>query len=113
MVCDFEPYVGLCADSSEPGDCFRFCVSILCLSSACARLLSLSLSKIYKYFLKIKKKESRVRERGMGVECLAVTTEASVSPMMSSDMVLQSCPSLKQAGYALTFPCLPAPLANH
>ena len=26
-VCGFEPCVGLCADSSEPGACFRFCVS--------------------------------------------------------------------------------------
>ena len=24
----FEPRVGLCADSSEPGACFRFCVSL-------------------------------------------------------------------------------------
>ena len=28
MVCEFEPHVGLCADSSEPGACFRFCVSV-------------------------------------------------------------------------------------
>ena len=32
MVCEFEPRVGLCADSSEPGACFGFCVSLsLCL----------------------------------------------------------------------------------
>ena len=36
----FEPRVGLCADSSEPGACFRFCVSLsLCPSPA--RALSL------------------------------------------------------------------------
>ena len=32
---EFEPRVGLCADSSEPGACFGFCVSaplMLCLS---------------------------------------------------------------------------------
>ena len=41
----FEPGVGLCADSLEPGACFRFCVSLsLCPSPAHA--LSLSLSKI-------------------------------------------------------------------
>ena len=27
-VHEFEPHVGLCADSWEPGACFRFCVSI-------------------------------------------------------------------------------------
>ena len=27
-VCEFEPRVRLCADSSEPGACFGFCVSI-------------------------------------------------------------------------------------
>ena len=27
-VCEFEPCVGLCADSSEPGVCFGFCVSL-------------------------------------------------------------------------------------
>ena len=27
-VCEFEPHVGLCADGSEPGSCFGFCVSL-------------------------------------------------------------------------------------
>ena len=32
-VCEFEPCVGLCADGSEPGACFGFCVSLsLCPS---------------------------------------------------------------------------------
>ena len=39
-VCEFEPRVGLCADSSEPGACFRFCTSL----SLSLPLLSLSLS---------------------------------------------------------------------
>ena len=44
-VCEFEPGVGLCADSSEPGTCFGFSVSLsLCPSATHA--LSLSLSKI-------------------------------------------------------------------
>ena len=25
---EFEPHIGLCADSSEPGACFGFCVSL-------------------------------------------------------------------------------------
>ena len=25
-VCEFKPHIGLCADSSEPGACFGFCV---------------------------------------------------------------------------------------
>ena len=33
-VCEFEPGIGLCVDSSEPGDCFGFCVS-LCLWAWC------------------------------------------------------------------------------
>ena len=42
-VCEFKPRVGLCADSSEPGACFRSCVSLsLCLSLACSLFLSLS-----------------------------------------------------------------------
>ena len=44
-VHEFEPHVGLWAGSSEPGACFRFCVSLsLCPSPAQA--LSLSLSEI-------------------------------------------------------------------
>ena len=41
-VCGFEPRVGLCADSSEPGACFGFCVS-LSLCSSPTHALSLSL----------------------------------------------------------------------
>ena len=48
-VCEFEPRIGLCADSSEPGARFGFCVPLsLCpspaLSRARARALSVSLS---------------------------------------------------------------------
>ena len=40
-VCEFEPRVGLCADSSGPGARFRFCVSLsLCPSSVHALSLS-------------------------------------------------------------------------
>ena len=46
-VCGFEPCVGLCADSSEPGACFGFCVS-LSLSALSLILLSLFLSKTSK-----------------------------------------------------------------
>ena len=43
IVCEFKPYIRLCADSSEPGSCFGFCIS-LCLCPSPARILSLSLS---------------------------------------------------------------------
>ena len=34
-ACEFEPCVGLCADSSDPGACLGFCVSLsLCPSPA-------------------------------------------------------------------------------
>ena len=53
-VHEFEPYIGLCADSSEPGASFGFCVSFplplphsfslsLSLSLSLARLLTLAL----------------------------------------------------------------------
>ena len=48
----FEPHIGLCADSSEPGACFRFSVSLsLCPSPAHTLGLSLSfsLTKINKH----------------------------------------------------------------
>ena len=56
QVRGFKSRVGLCADSSEPGACFRFCVSpSLCPSPAHALSLCLSLSqkinKHQKYFL--------------------------------------------------------------
>ena len=46
-VHEFEPHTGLCADSSEPGACFGFCVS-LSLCPSLAHTLSLSPSKINK-----------------------------------------------------------------
>ena len=43
-VHEFEPRVGLCADSSKPGACFGFCVPLsLCPSPLFALCLSLSL----------------------------------------------------------------------
>ena len=44
-VCGFKPRVGLCADSSEPGDCFGFRVS-LSVSAPPLLMLCLSLSLI-------------------------------------------------------------------
>ena len=44
-VREFEPRIRLCADSLEPGACFRFCVS-LSLCSSPTHALSLSPSKI-------------------------------------------------------------------
>ena len=42
-VCEFKPHVGLCADSSEPGACFGFCVFLslsLPLPHSCSVCLS-------------------------------------------------------------------------
>ena len=41
QLCGFEPRIGLCADSSEPGACFKFGVSL----SLCPSLLTLCLSQ--------------------------------------------------------------------
>ena len=42
IICEFEPCLGLCADGSEPGAGFGFCVSLsLCLSPTHALSLSL------------------------------------------------------------------------
>ena len=44
-VCEFQPRIGFCADSSEPGACFSFCVSLsLCPSPIHERAGVLSLS---------------------------------------------------------------------
>ena len=49
-VRDFEPHVGLCADSLETGACFRFCVSLsLCPSPI--RALS-----VFQKWINVKKK---------------------------------------------------------
>ena len=60
-VHEFEPRVRLWADGSEPGACFRFCVSLsLCPSPVHA--LSLSVSKINK---NVKKKFRNVPTKGI------------------------------------------------
>ena len=42
-VPEFEPQGKLCANSSEPGACFGFCISLsLCSSPTCSLSLSLS-----------------------------------------------------------------------
>ena len=57
-VREFEPRIGLCADSSEPGACFGFCVSLsLSLPLPCLHPVSLSPSKIH---IKIFKKKEVV-----------------------------------------------------
>ena len=58
MVSEIEPRVGLRADSSEPGACFGFCVS-LSLSAPPPLTLHLCLSKI-KMSRKLKNKRDRV-----------------------------------------------------
>ena len=46
-ICEFKLHIGLWADSSEPGACFGFCVSLsLCPSPL---VLCLCLSKINKH----------------------------------------------------------------
>ena len=52
---EFEPHFGLCAESSEPGACFGFCVS-LSLCPQPTRILSLPLSKINEKNIKKKLK---------------------------------------------------------
>ena len=49
-VHEFETHVRLCADSSEPGACFRFCLPLsLSLPCLLSHSLPLSLSKINKH----------------------------------------------------------------
>ena len=60
MVCEFEPRIGLWADGSEPGACFRFCVSLsLCPNPVHA--LSLSVPKISKNVEEKKKLKKKKR----------------------------------------------------
>ena len=52
-VHEFEPCIRLCADSSEPGACFGFCVSLsLCPSSAHTLSVSQKLVSIKKIVFK-------------------------------------------------------------
>ena len=57
-VCGFKPLIGLCADRSEPGACFEFCV---CLSAPSPFTLSLSCSFSQK-LINIKKQINKKRE---------------------------------------------------
>ena len=62
-------HIGLCADSSEPGACFRFYVSLsLCPSATCA--LSPSFSKINKHKEreKLETKSESIRKFKVDVE---------------------------------------------
>ena len=63
MVREFEPRIGLCTDSSEPGDCFRFCVT-LSLYPLPAHTLSLSLS----ISLSLSLSKINIKEDGRGGE---------------------------------------------
>ena len=57
----FEPHAAFCADSSEPGACFRFCLSLsLSLSLSAPPLLVLSPSLTVKNKL-INKRENMTR----------------------------------------------------
>ena len=55
MVCEFKPLDGLCADSSEPGACFGFCVFLSLSPPPLMLCLSLSQKQI-----NIKKKKETV-----------------------------------------------------
>ena len=63
---EFEPHIGLCVNSSEPGACFRFCVSLsLCPSPAQSLSLSFSKKEINIKKKKRKKEMERVRQQGI------------------------------------------------
>ena len=67
MVCEFEPRVGLYADSPEAGVCFVLCLP---LSLSLPHSYSVSLSKINKHkiksFFKKRKTKGGRRERDLG-----------------------------------------------
>ena len=101
MVHEFQPHIGLCADSSEPGACFRFCVSLFLCPSPAVLCLSFSLS----FSLKQKKKK---KER-VHVICLArclphtIVGSVSITPVIGLSLPSQSQLSLFPEGQALTF----------
>ena len=65
-VCGFQPRIGLCADVSEPGACFGFCVSLSFSLSLCPPQLALSLSQKQINIKKLKnfKKERESEDAG-------------------------------------------------
>ena len=59
----FEPPIGLCTDSSEPGACFRFCMCLF----LCPCLLALCLSLKNKYiYIKKRNTKSEISQREKG-----------------------------------------------
>ena len=59
----FEPCIRLCADSSEPGTCFGFCVSLSIFPSS-THSLSLSVSqKMNKHFKNFKKNSTNLKKK--------------------------------------------------
>ena len=82
MAGEFEPHVGLCADSSEPGVCFGFCVSSLCTCPNCALYLSVSQKQI-----NVKKFCFNYSERGawvaQSVKCPTLGFGSGHDPMVS------------------------------
>ena len=106
MVRGIKPHIRLCADSSEPGTCFRFCVS-LCPS------LALSL----KNKQTLKKKERVVNPGAPGwlsqlsIELLVlaqvmISWFMRSSPTLGSVLTLQSLLGIPSLSLSLLLPCL-------
>ena len=76
MLRGFEPRVGLCADNSEPGACFGFCVSLsLSLPLPRSHTVSLCLKNKINIKKKFKKKERKKEsEPEMGQTVRSVVT---------------------------------------
>ena len=92
-VCGSEPQVRVCADSSEPGACFRFCVS-LCLCPSPAGTLSLCLS------LKNKQNIEKNKKYDLLSTCYLPGTVLKVFHSFLTGSLPRACEVFRQAAHS-------------
>ena len=92
-VSEFESRVGVCADSSEPGACFRFCVS-LCLCPSPAGTLSLCLS------LKNKQNIEKNKKYDLLSTCYLPGTVLKVVHSFLTGSLPRACEVFRQAAHS-------------
>ena len=93
-VREFEPHVGLSADSSEPGPCFRFCVPLsLRPTPDCAP--SLCLSKMNEHQKKKNKNRTiLLSSKSLNLICLLWLHEEGLKKNLDTDLIVKNMSAL-------------------
>ena len=80
VVLEFEPCIGFCADSSDPGVCFRFYVSFsLCSSLTHTLSLSLKMKTLKKNLFSISEKMEAQKKSKLKTPCSGLATRETLS----------------------------------